>query len=428
MAVAHDTHSVRTITNDSTTVHTPVGVPRGVVVAITQHASNTTDAVVGVTYGGVVLSRVRRDQDLTGAGDLGATYLYFAGSGIPSGPQNLVIDLSISTVTWVVWCMTLTANEDLETVANEGRGDTVANPSVVLPTDVDFDGIVYACLYTGGIVTGTPISGYTMESTVFGSSASLLLRGLKSGANVSAGWSSLPSEDVALSALAIQEVAGTGTIHEGGGDLEATSGLSGKAGLTKTGGGDVSGTCDLEGHANLTASGGGTISSSGSLEGSAASTLTSGGSVSASSDLEGLGNVLAVGSGDVSGTSDLTGTAGVLALGSGALSGSSTLAGAGDVLVVHIGGGLLSASSDLAGDGSLVRGGSGTLQGVSTLQGRATATFVSSGLLSGESDLVGAGSVPRWGKPTTGHIGGGKGHLTGPRLGRIDRPTTGGAL
>src|SRR4026208_2554961 len=96
MAIAHDaatqSSSWTTTPDPFTFSHTPVGTPRGVIVMITINAESGLDHITGVTYGGVAMARVTNGFAQDTVTEPGSSYLYFLGSGIPTGTQTVSID------------------------------------------------------------------------------------------------------------------------------------------------------------------------------------------------------------------------------------------------------------------------------------------------------------------------------------------------
>src|SRR4051812_15367123 len=84
--IGHDSQSVKRVTStgSGSFTHTPVGRVRGVIVLVTERGSSA-DLLTSITYGGVVMTRIRYEADITGAVDVGATYIYHLGSNIPQG-------------------------------------------------------------------------------------------------------------------------------------------------------------------------------------------------------------------------------------------------------------------------------------------------------------------------------------------------------
>src|SRR5574338_311067 len=133
MAVAFDaaTESVRIDTSDPYTfTHTPVGTPRGVIVTAVHGVTNVSQ-INSITYGGVELVTGLETADTTT--EPGRAYLYFLGSGIPTGTQTVSIDLTSATTTDIQFtCVTLTANADTAMIDSDQASENQANPSVTL--------------------------------------------------------------------------------------------------------------------------------------------------------------------------------------------------------------------------------------------------------------------------------------------------------
>lgn len=114
-----------------TWTHTPTGTPKGVVVAITQPLGST-DEVSAVTYGGVALSRVRSTARTTT--EAMRVYLYFLGSGIPTGAQTVSVT-STGTTAKQGHCFTMTTTDGSDTVVDADNGSDlgiIANPSLTV--------------------------------------------------------------------------------------------------------------------------------------------------------------------------------------------------------------------------------------------------------------------------------------------------------
>lgn len=161
MSIAFDAKSQLTTTNssaDGSWTHTPSGTPAGVVVMIAQ-GEGTTDQVVSVKYGGVDMSRINF-QSQAGGGDPTAAYLYFLGTGVPSGAQTVAIDIN-STMNYAATAVTVTATSGSTEVdvSNQGNG-TSTNPTLTLDyTDGLADWIALVVFSDGaGAVTGVSIN------------------------------------------------------------------------------------------------------------------------------------------------------------------------------------------------------------------------------------------------------------------------------
>lgn len=135
MTVAHDaaTESIRASSGGDPYAfdHTPVGTPRGVVAVAIQNTS--PDSVVGVTYGGVAMTRVTNGFQVDTSGEDLAAYLYFLGASIPTGTQSVSWNLSANLATPMdFFVATITAAGDTEVVDSDGLSESRADPSVTL--------------------------------------------------------------------------------------------------------------------------------------------------------------------------------------------------------------------------------------------------------------------------------------------------------
>lgn len=213
MAVAHDALSqpgnpIGSVSPSWT--HNPVGTPRGVVVRIVQDVS-TTDAVTGVTYGGVAMTRLPGADGFRtlGTGETGAVYLYFLGSTIPTGSQTVAATLSgPATVSRAYICSTVTAAGDTEVdVSNSAAPGLTSNPSLTVNTTSGRGTVIYYALFSGlGSVITTAESGSTHEDGVdFGLQTALFARKAHSGGSTTIGYTA-SSDDVCHAAIAIGEV------------------------------------------------------------------------------------------------------------------------------------------------------------------------------------------------------------------------------
>jgi len=185
--------------------HTGGASPEGVIVLIA-HGTVSTDIVVGVTYGGMALTRVRTSFDtLT---EPGRSYIYFLGSGVPSGLQTVSIDRSEATTSVFAVCITLDANGDTEPVSDAGINENAANPQVTLA----FGGrtcMSFCILYGGG---GSPASYTSLGDQTrvhdhdFGMFTGVCDRlTTAQSADDTIGYTSA-SDDVAFSAFAVSEI------------------------------------------------------------------------------------------------------------------------------------------------------------------------------------------------------------------------------
>jgi hypothetical protein len=119
--------------------HTPVGIPKGVLVLIAVE-NEATDPVTAVTYGGVALSHVSGspladtvNAEVCHAGG------WFLGSGLPTGAQTVVVTFStiggsINAVACTVVGPNNSAIEDTSTISGAVSG---ADPSLALTITAD---------------------------------------------------------------------------------------------------------------------------------------------------------------------------------------------------------------------------------------------------------------------------------------------------
>jgi hypothetical protein len=239
--------------------HTPSGTPRGVLVYIA-HNTVGSDIVVGVTYGGVAMTEVAFADDLTG--ELGAGYLYFLGSSIPTGAQTVSIDRSNNTTSvWAV-AITVTASADTEVVDsdNSQQGDAnIANPSVTLNHGgrdcLDFFGGYNGVNAPGSI---TDAAGQTrIHDHDFGSTSAVVSRKNASSTSDTTLSYTIAANSLAMIGVAIAEVAGSGVSGSAtvpltiGVDADGTVEVAGSASVALSLGVDADGTVTVVGSASV---------------------------------------------------------------------------------------------------------------------------------------------------------------------------------
>lgn len=190
--------------------HTPVGTPRGIVVLIAS-SDISTDIITGVTYGGVALTRVATNGFVADtAGEVGAVYAYFLGSGIPTGAQTVVVttaDINAKSA----WCLSVTAANDTQIAGSGKASGDAANPTVTINTIAGFAGFVAGVLFSGqnapaSITAGSGYTILTLKSD-FGLTSGVAERAdAKTGASIVVNFTAT-SEDVAIIGVAVEEVA-----------------------------------------------------------------------------------------------------------------------------------------------------------------------------------------------------------------------------
>jgi hypothetical protein len=146
------TESERTGTTDPHTfTHTPSAVnpPKGVVVTVA-HGFSGTSFINSVSYGGVPLTLVSGASDTVT--EPGRASIWFKGSGLPTGPQTVNIDLTSATAEDIHFtCITLYTDDgrDIEVIDTDSITADIANPSRTL----QYGGrtaIAIGSLYGGG--------------------------------------------------------------------------------------------------------------------------------------------------------------------------------------------------------------------------------------------------------------------------------------
>lgn len=195
----------------ATWTHTPVSTPRGVFVAVVQGGA-TGDQVTAVTYGGVSMTRVRSDINATA--ELGRTYLYFLGTGIPTGAQTVSVTSSGTTPKYAV-SFTFTASADTYVIASNGAdAGVVANPSLTVTFPATYAGWagVAAHFYGGAapVTTGLQTGETYANGPDFGALAGMTYyrSNGSSGSSTTFGYTTLTSDDELISAAVIAEDVG----------------------------------------------------------------------------------------------------------------------------------------------------------------------------------------------------------------------------
>lgn len=203
-------------TTDKTWTHTPVGTPRAILVYIIQDVG-TGDEVVGVTYGGVAMTRVRYLAGLAGTED-GAVYAYFLGTNVPTGAQTVSVDVDATGSDKAFDSISYTADADCAVEGHDGGDDSSGvNHSLTLVTGAGVETAVSSACHSGANAGGgnTAGVGYTRQNGNgigwdFGTStAALQTRDTNgTGGNIVVDWATSASVAFHWVAVAIKEVAG----------------------------------------------------------------------------------------------------------------------------------------------------------------------------------------------------------------------------
>lgn len=214
MTVAVDAvaEAVRTdTTSPFTFAHTGrldvLGGVQGVIVACI-HGTSSTDHVSAVSYGGVALSRAKRNVDT--ATEPGAAELWFVGAGLSGkgGLQTVSITCGATTDDFHFVVITLTGDTDLVVVDSDGVDNDVANPSVTL----QYGGktcMSFAALYAGGAAPSsfTPNANCTtVHDHDLGAFYSEVIRQTTAGSSDFAIGGTSGTDDVAFAAIAVGEL------------------------------------------------------------------------------------------------------------------------------------------------------------------------------------------------------------------------------
>ena len=192
--------------------HTPVGTPLGVLVLI--RMLNATDQVTSVTYGGVACAEVALSPLVASGAEGGTCYGYFLGTGIPTGAQTCTVNVAAGTPR--ATCYTVTAATDTEVVDTTTldetgvTGDRTGTLSLGGRTCFAAEAI-----WSGaGAVTGVnPLANWTARQetdegseTNYGYSYDTI-----GSADITFGANLTVTDDIAILAVAISEVAGGAT-------------------------------------------------------------------------------------------------------------------------------------------------------------------------------------------------------------------------
>ncbi len=193
-----------------TYTHTPVGTPKGVVVMVVCWPTDGGyDLVSGVTYGGVSMTRIQAAWDT--ATEEGCAYLYFLGSGIPTGAQTVAIqevDNGIVYPKKVAVTVTVTASGDTEVADSDKVENDIADPSATLTAN-GRSGMAFAAMFSGLGSAATAAASCTMiDSHNFDSGGARYADWVRittaTSSNQTVGFTST-SDDVAFVAALISE-------------------------------------------------------------------------------------------------------------------------------------------------------------------------------------------------------------------------------
>lgn len=216
MAVAHDaaTESHTGTTGWTTTPdpftfdHTPVGVPRGVLLFCFVNA-NEIGAFVSASYGGVAMTAVPGGEAVDTATEPGRCKAFFLGANIPAGTQTVSIDHSASANVKYAVVVTVTAAGDTQII---GTPVLLQDNGTLAEQNVD-SGAGTTALRYAGINSGLPdvppagSNSTALQSIDFVARVCATVRETTAGAGSRpVGFYSTTSDDRAAVHLAICEV------------------------------------------------------------------------------------------------------------------------------------------------------------------------------------------------------------------------------
>jgi hypothetical protein len=211
MTIGYDAASIVNAGSGSLNwIHSPVGVPKGIVVMVVEYVSGV-DGVTGVTYGGLAMTEIANSPALAPFGEHSAVHIFHLGENIPPGDQTVTVSIS-GAVTRRAVAVSFTANTNRTKIVDSKIFQSVgsANPSVTL----SHNGQVCFDLIAG--VSGVQTAGEVAELSGWGNIAEndfgnaigvWYVNGLGGSSDVTAGWTAA-EDDVNFIALSIGEPVG----------------------------------------------------------------------------------------------------------------------------------------------------------------------------------------------------------------------------
>jgi hypothetical protein len=208
------------VTADTSWTHTPVGVPKGVIVIIVQELA--TDQIAGVTYGGVAMTRALRQVRTTT--EAGTVYIYELYASIPAGPQTVAVDATLATVNdYSGFSFTVAGTGDVERDVTAGAdAGIIANPSLaIVPTK---QAEIFYGLFSGlAAMVSTAQAGSThVGARDYGADGAMWARKSVAAAGATTIGYTAGSDDVCHAAIAVRAVTVAGVVHQATATLAAS--------------------------------------------------------------------------------------------------------------------------------------------------------------------------------------------------------------
>lgn len=204
-AVSED---VRTDTSTPRTWSHPGGADCNAVVLRIMHGTSSTDHVSAASYGGVAMTRQKRNIDT--ATEAGAAEIWTLLSGVPTGTQTVSYTPGATTDDIHAVCETFKAPQALTVVDTDGIDENVANPSVTLQTGGKHC-IAVGALYSGLGAVGNVVPNedcITVHDHDLGNFISSAIRStISSTADQTLGYTA-STDDVAFAAVLLGYTAG----------------------------------------------------------------------------------------------------------------------------------------------------------------------------------------------------------------------------
>jgi hypothetical protein len=171
-----------------------------------------TDTVIGVTYGGVAMTRI--GSSIKAAAESMCIFVYFLGTGVPTGQKNLVVTLGSSQVVAAVvsgiLCDGDVAVVDVDSTINS---NSLANPSVALQlAGRESYAMIGFCSGQDADTGVAPLAGWTSRleggfGTAVGCSYTFNTIGTT---DVTAGWTQTAEDAVAVAVAVAQAIPAAG--------------------------------------------------------------------------------------------------------------------------------------------------------------------------------------------------------------------------